>query len=77
MRIQNHETRLSTRESEVIELIVQECSTKEIAQRLYISDETVKSHRKKIMQKLQVRNVAGIVREALLQNLLAKYSLAS
>jgi DNA-binding CsgD family transcriptional regulator len=57
---------LTTREIEILNLIVQEQSTKEIAESLFLSTETVKSHRKKIMNKLDVKNVAGIVREAFL-----------
>ena len=57
-------TLLTSREQEIIRLITQEYSTKEIAQQLYLSFETVKSHRHSIMTKLNVKNVAGIVREA-------------
>jgi len=59
---------LTEREKQVIELIVYEHSTIEIANLLYLSKETIKSHRGKIMFKLDVRNVAGIVREAILGN---------
>lgn len=61
---------LTQRELEVIELITYEYSSKEIANRLYIGYETVKTHRKNIQVKLGVKNVAGIVREAFLQDLL-------
>ena len=57
---------LTSREIEIIHLIIQEQSTREIAEALYLSTETIKSHRHKIMTKLNVRNVAGIVREAFL-----------
>jgi DNA-binding CsgD family transcriptional regulator len=57
---------LTNREKEVIELIVNEYSTIEIANQLYLSMETIKSHRRSIMSKLNARNVAGIVREAIL-----------
>lgn len=69
---------LSPRETEIVCLIVGEHSSKEIAQVLFISEETVKTHRKKILQKLCVRNTAGIVREAFLQNLVGHmYAVAS
>jgi len=55
---------LSAREQEVLFLIVQEYTTEEIATFLYISQETVKSHRRNLMNKMQVRNVAGLVRKA-------------
>lgn len=61
---------ISPREKEVIQLIANEYSTKEIANLLFISTETVKSHRKNIRRKLNVRNVAGIVRVAFQSRLL-------
>lgn len=57
--------RLSEREQEIIKLLAYEYSTKEIANLLYIGYETVKTHRKNIISKLNVRNVAGVVRVAL------------
>lgn len=55
---------ITLREREVIDLLVNEYSSKEIAKKLFISVETVHSHRKNIRRKLGVKNVAGIVREA-------------
>lgn len=62
---------LTTREIEVVNLIVSEYSTSEIATKLFLSKETIKSHRARIMEKMQVRNVAGLVREALYQNIIS------
>jgi len=56
---------LSTRELEVIHLICDARTTEEIAEELSITTNTVKSHRKKIMTKMGVRNIAGVVRYAL------------
>lgn len=53
---------ISQREQEVLHLISDEYTTKEIAEELYISDHTVISHRKNLMEKLHVRNTAGLVR---------------
>lgn len=53
---------LSTREKEILRLISQEKTTKEIAHHLYLSDHTVFSHRKNLLEKLQVKNTAGLVR---------------
>ena len=53
---------ISKREKEVLYLIAHELSTKEIADKLYISKHTAISHRKNIMQKLNVKNTAGMVR---------------
>jgi len=55
---------VSPREKEVLHLIAYEYTTKEIASKLYISTHTADSHRKNLMQKLRVRNVAGMVRVA-------------
>ena len=60
---------LSSREVEILQLIVYEYSTPEIARKLYLSRETVKTHRKHLMRKFQVRNVAGLVRIAFENNL--------
>ena len=56
---------VSSREKQVLDLILNELTTKEIASKLYISTETVTSHRKNIMQKLNARNTAGLVRRAI------------
>lgn len=61
---------LTDREIEIINLVADQYSTREIASKLYISFETVKSHRKKLFAKLQVRNVAGLVRCACENNLI-------
>ncbi len=61
--------RLSRREKEILKLIVEEMTTHEIAQELNLSIHTVESHRSNLIAKLQVKNVAGLVREALLKNL--------
>lgn len=56
--------RLTPRETEIVHLLAHEYSSKEIAQKIFVSYETVHSHRKNILHKLKVRNVAGIVRVA-------------
>lgn len=55
---------LSQRELQVLELVSLEQTTQEISQRLYISHNTVISHRKNVRRKLNVRNAAGMVRKA-------------
>jgi DNA-binding NarL/FixJ family response regulator len=62
--------KLTRREKEVLQLIIQECSTEEIAEKLFISDTTVISHRKSLLRKLNVKNAAGLVRAAYEYNLL-------
>lgn len=60
---------LSKREWDVIRLIVDEKTTAEIADELCVSRHTVETHRKNILSKLPVRNVVGIVKFALSQEL--------
>ncbi len=57
--------KLSRREQEVLKLIIQEFTTSEIAEKLFISQNTVETHRKNLLQKLNVRNTAGLVRFAI------------
>ena len=56
---------LSNRETEVLEHITKGLSTSDIAQQLNISDNTVEFHRHNLMKKLQVSNVAQMVRKAM------------
>lgn len=55
-------TLISNREQQVLKLIAFENTSKEIAAQLYISNHTAYSHRKNLMEKLNVRNTAGLVR---------------
>lgn len=52
---------LSDREIEVLHLICQEFSTKEIADKLCISERTVEGHRKNMMKKTNSKNVVGLI----------------
>ena len=56
---------LTSREIEVIKLIANEFSTNEIAKVLCISMPTVESHRRNLMQKLNVKSIAGVVKYAM------------
>lgn len=55
---------VSNREQEVLRLIAYEKTTREIAGELYISSHTARSHRKNLLEKLEVKNTAGLVRRA-------------
>jgi two-component system response regulator NreC len=55
---------LSARENEVLKLIAHGKSNKEAAAELFISPRTVDTHRTNLMRKLEVHNVAGLVRFA-------------
>ncbi len=58
------------REREILRMIADELTSKEIAQQLYISSETVQTHRKNLLIKLNARNTAGLVRRAFESRLL-------
>lgn len=53
---------ITFREKEVLHLISLELTSKEIAANLYLSDHTVTSHRKNLMNKLKAKNTAGLIR---------------
>ncbi len=57
--------KISRREKEVLELIVQEYTTQEIADKLFISLKTVESHRSSLLAKMEARNSVGLVRIAI------------
>jgi len=61
--------RLSMREREVLKLLGDGKSTKEIATQLYISPKTVESHKYNIMEKLDVRTIAGLTKIAIKKKL--------
>jgi two-component system, NarL family, response regulator NreC len=56
---------LSVRERQVLQLIAEGSSTKDIAAQLGISAKTVESHRSKLMRKLDIHDTAGLVRYAI------------
>ena len=61
--------RLTTREQEVLRLIVDEYTTQEIADKLFVSKCTIETHRINLIQKLGVKNTAGLVRTAVVEQL--------
>ena len=56
--------KLTRREKEVLQLIIDELTTDEIAKQLFISPTTVISHRKSLLRKLNAKNTAGLVKAA-------------
>lgn len=60
---------LTKREQEILELVALEFTTKEIADKLFLSPRTIETHRANIMRKLDVKNAAGLVRFSLIQKL--------
>ena len=56
---------LSKREKEIITLIAEEFTSEEMAQKLFVSKHTIEAHRKNIFLKLQVKNIAGLIKKAI------------
>lgn len=57
--------KLTRRELEILKLIAEEYSNPEIAAQLYISIRTVDTHRRNLLDKLQAKNTAGLVKYAM------------
>ncbi len=60
---------LSDRERQVLQLIAEGNSTKEIAYKLHVSVKTIESHRQNIMTKLGIHNLAGLTKFAVREGL--------
>ena len=63
------DTALTTREREVLQLIAEGKSTKEIATRLSVSVKTVETHRRQIMEKLGIYSIAELTKYAIREGL--------
>ena len=59
------ENQLTEREIEILKLIAQGFSNKEIGDKLFISHRTVDTHRTNLMKNLDVQNIAGLIRYAI------------
>lgn len=55
---------ISARETEVLQLICQELTMKEIGEKLFISEQTIHTHRKNLMKKTKAKNAVGLVKFA-------------
>ncbi|HUJ26450.1 MAG TPA: response regulator transcription factor [Myxococcales bacterium] len=62
---------LTSRQREVLQLIAEGHTTKEIAQRMRLSVKTVETHRANLMERLAIRDVPGLVRFAVRVGLVA------
>lgn len=58
------EGQVTERELEVLKLLAQELTSKQIAEKLFISERTVETHRKNLMRKTGANNAIGLVRYA-------------
>lgn len=66
----NNANVITRREVEILRLIADEHTNPEIAEKLCISLHTVENHRNRILQKLGVKNTAGLIRKAIEQGLI-------
>ena len=60
------------REKEIIRLICMQCTAQEIGDRLFLSKRTVEGYRTRILEKMEVKNTAGVVVFALRQGLICE-----
>ncbi len=61
---------LSNKETEVLGLISKGLTTKEIAEKLFVSSRTIETHRANILKKLEVKNTAELIKKATKMNLI-------
>ena len=55
---------ISPRETEVLELICQELTMREIGEKLFLSEQTIHTHRKNLMKKVNAKNAVSLVKFA-------------
>jgi len=70
-RKNSNQLEITAREQEILQLIVDGYTSKEIAEKLYISPRTVDTHRANLMEKLELKNIAELVRYAIENNLVS------
>lgn len=63
--LQPNVIKLTSRESEVLSLIVHEFSNEQIAEKLFISERTVETHRKNVFMKTKQKTIVGLIKYAI------------
>jgi DNA-binding NarL/FixJ family response regulator len=63
--------RLTSRQREILQLVAEGLTTKEIARKLSLSVKTVETHRTQLMRRLEIHDVAGLVRYAIRAGLIS------
>lgn len=66
---QDNKQLITRREKEILKLIVDENTNQDIASKLFLSLRTVENHRNNLLQKLSVKNTAGLVKVAIQEGL--------
>lgn len=69
---ENEDAHLTAREIEIIGLIEKECSNKQIAETLFLSERTVETHRKNIFRKTKTGSLIGLIKYAYEHGLIKK-----
>ena len=62
--------KLSERELEVLKLIAQELTTEQIAEQLQVTVSTIETHRRNMFRKAEVKNVIGLLKYAIKEELI-------
>lgn len=62
---------LTDREIEVLKLLIEEFTSKQIAEKLFISERTVETHRSNLLRKTNSTNTIGLLKYALAKNLIS------
>jgi DNA-binding NarL/FixJ family response regulator len=65
-------TILSIREKEILNLVSKELSNEEIANRLFISERTVETHRRNIFTKTKTKSIVGLIKYAIKSGLVSQ-----
>ena len=68
--LQNIDNKLTKRETEILRLIAEGMTSKEISEKLFLSISTVNSHRMNMMKKLDIHDTASLVKYAIQRNLI-------
>jgi DNA-binding NarL/FixJ family response regulator len=63
--------KLSNKEREVLQLVAEGLKTRDIADRLNLSNKTVESHRRNLMKKLNIFTIAGLTKFAIQEGMIA------
>lgn len=66
-----YEIPLTKREKEILKLVAEEYSNQEIADQLFLSLRTVETHRSNLTKKLEAKNTASLVKEAIKRGLIS------
>lgn len=64
-QLSSSKTYISTTEQKIIRFIIQDLSTKEMADKLHVSVNTINTHRQNLIKKLEVKSSHGLVKKAL------------